>query len=385
MPESSGHRLHVLTLTPFYPSDTDDAQGCFVAEVLPLLEQRGVSNTVMMAQPFYRGRVHPSQSAIRAAGKSFFAVPGSVGLASAGVFLFAGIVGHVRRIHQGHRIALIHAHSALPCGHAAALLSRELQIPFVVTVHGLDAFSTAQAKGYAGRWCQRLSEWVYRQAGRVICVSEKVRENVLRCVSNAATGVVFNGVDADVFCPADGNRSSVLCVGNLIPSKGQSLLVEAFAKVMNEVPDLWCEIIGDGPEERALKELAMKAGAANRVIFLGRRSRKQVAQAMKDCLLFALPSSYEALGCVYLEAMACGKAVIGCHGQGIDEVIEHGVNGWLIAPGNAQQLADAISELVGNETRRRDLGSAARQTIMRQFTLGHQADSLAEIYGENAS
>ena len=92
---------------------------------------------------------------------------------------FCQSLSEIRRLHDSDPIHVIHAHSALPCGHAAWLLSQELEIPFVVTVHGLDAFSVRQVGGWAGRWCGRLSQSVYRSACSVICVSEKVRDQVI--------------------------------------------------------------------------------------------------------------------------------------------------------------------------------------------------------------
>jgi len=385
MSESGEKPLHVLTLTPFYPSTSDDAYGCFVAEVLPFLSEFAISNSVMMVQPFYRSRLDSSRDEVPAENKRFFCIPGGIGLASSGGFLFAKIVGDVRDMHTSKPISVIHAHSALPCGHAAALLSRELGIPFVVTVHGLDAFSTVQVRGYAGKWCRRVSEWVYHQASQVICVSEKVRQNVLFGAPNAKTRVVFNGVDEQKFVPEESNGSSMLCVGNLNSAKGQSLLIRAFATVAVVLPEVTCEFIGNGPDRESLRTLARELGIESRVKFRGRQSRREVARAMRECLLFALPSRYEALGCVYLEAMSCGKAAIGCRGQGIDEVIEHGVNGWLVDPENLDQLTQAILEFTRNEFLRKSMGIAARETILGGFTLAHQAESLAEVYREYVS
>ena len=167
--------LHVLTLTPFYPTLGDDALGCFVAEPLPWIEQLGVVNSVIAVRPFYYGRVRPSQAAVPARWSHFFSLPGNFGLSSSGAFLFASILPRVRRLHRLNPVHVIHSHSALPCGHAAALLSRELHVPFVVTVHGLDAFSTYQMRGCVREWRKRVSQMVYRSASRVICVSDKVR------------------------------------------------------------------------------------------------------------------------------------------------------------------------------------------------------------------
>jgi len=84
-------RLHVLTLTPFYPSDDDDAQGCFVAEPLRAMRGLKITNSVLAVRPFYRGRERPSASAPSAQWKKYFSLPGGVGLPISGASLFASI------------------------------------------------------------------------------------------------------------------------------------------------------------------------------------------------------------------------------------------------------------------------------------------------------
>ena len=146
----------ILTLTPFYPSQRDDAGGCFVAEPLEWLAKVNVVSTIFAAQPFYREKLQPRDSAVRAEWLRYFSLPGGFGLPTAGAFLFARIVGLVRELQRSQPIDLVHAHAALPCGHAAMLLSAELKLPYVVSVHGLDAFSTEQVHGRAGDWCRRI-------------------------------------------------------------------------------------------------------------------------------------------------------------------------------------------------------------------------------------
>jgi glycosyltransferase involved in cell wall biosynthesis len=106
---------------------------------------------------------------------------------------------------------------------------------------------------------------------------------------------------------------------------------------------------------------------------------------MRRCTVFALPSRYEGLGCAYLEAMSAGKPVIGCRGQGIAEIIQHGSNGFLVGADNEKELALALAMLLRDEPRRRNLGAAARETILERLTLAHQAESLARIYRELAA
>jgi len=376
---------HVLTLTPFYPRANDDANGCFVAESLAALQDIGVRNTVIGVQPFYRGKIGSNpRSTVPAAWRRFFSLPGGAGLPSAGRFLYSSLLAEVRDLHRQQPVHLIHAHAALPCGHAAALLSRKLGIPFVVTVHGLDVFFTNQVSGFMGQRCKRVSSRVYDSAAKTICISEKVRHCILKEAS-ARTVVVYNGVDERLFSPVPDTigRRSILCVGNLIPIKGQELLLRALRDVQQEFPDVTCDLIGDGPERSRLEQLAEELKIANFVRFLGRKNRAEVAAAMARCTLFALPSRYEGLGCVYLEAMAAGKAVIACTGQGIDEIVEHGRNGWLIEPGNFPALAAALAHLLGNDEMRLLVGAEARRTVLERYTLAHQADLLRRIYCES--
>jgi glycosyltransferase involved in cell wall biosynthesis len=381
----AGEALHVLTLTPFYPVLGADAQGCFVAEPLSWLAKLGVANTVRAARPFYRRGDSSAipDSVVPPRWVRFFSLPGGSGLSSSGAFLFASLLPEIRLLHSLHPVHVIHAHSALPCGHAASLLSRELKIPFAVTVHGLDAFSTRQVGGYAREWCARVSRSVYRYACSVICVSEKVRDQVVEGAgARVNTTVVYNGVDPKMFSPPDNEPDApvILSVGNLIPVKGHELLLRGFAAIQTQFPGVSLEIVGDGPERSRLQKLANELGISAKVHFRGRLSRQHVADAMRRATVFALPSRYEGLGCVYLEAMSAGKPVIACLGQGIDEVIHPGINGCLIRPDDLQELTDTLSRLLQQPELRRKMGDAARRTILQSYTLAEQSARLFRIY-----
>lgn len=386
--EDAAGGLHVLTVTPFYPFEGDDANGCFVAEPIDALGKLGIRNTVIAVQPFYRSR-RASVSSYPCEWCQYFSLPGGAGLPVAGAFLFARIVGRVRELLRTEPIDLIHAHGPLPCGHAAMLLSRELGLRYVVSVHGLDAFSTAQVSGRAGEWCRRVSRRIYAGSRRVICISEHVREAVLEGLGrNCRTSVVYNGVDVERFTPALESTPSlltILSVGNLIPTKGHEYLIRALAALVPEFPALELQIIGEGALRERLQSCTEKLGVAGRVHFCGRQSRAQVVDAMRRCTVFALPSSYEGLGCVYLEAMACAKPAIGCRGQGIAEVIQQGKNGFLVGPENEEELALAFAMLLREPERRRNVGATARETILDGFMLQQQAENLERIYRESVA
>jgi teichuronic acid biosynthesis glycosyltransferase TuaC len=380
--------MHILTLTPFYPTAEDDASGCFIAESVHELQRQGIASSVIAVHPMYRPHPGGDLKSLPATWKKYFCLPGNPGLSSAGRFLHAALKSSVQQVHGKQPFSLIHAHAALPCGQAAMLLARDLGIPFVVTVHGLDAYLTRQVPGWFGRRCAEACADVYGAAARVICISEQVARRVREGVGDAASiSVLYNGVDSSLFSSAFSPTSDsasesvvILSVGNLIPIKGHELLLRSVAAIAPSHPRIQCRIIGDGPERARLQELARELRIEGRIYFLGRRPRSEVADAMKECALFALPSWYEGLGCVYLEAMSAQRPAIACRGQGIKEVIRHGENGWLIEPKDLNSLIAALQELLSDQPLREKLGRNGRQTILQDYTLAHQARRVLSIY-----
>jgi glycosyltransferase involved in cell wall biosynthesis len=387
-----GRSLHVLTLTPFFPSDKNEVNGCFIAEPIEQLQQFGVDSTVIAVAPIYYPRRQPSTSA-PADWVRYPQVPGNLGLSSAGSLLYARLLGRIRKLHDAKPIDVIHAHAALPCGHAARLLSRRLHVPFVVTIHGLDVFHTCYLGGTPALWRRQASVDVYRAARTVICISGRVRDKLREILQTGTppetpSAVVYNGVNPILFSPLPPVTGpldpevlpEILIVGNLLPSKGHELVLRALQNLRPSYPQLRCRIIGEGPEHAPLEALARDLDLGKQVYFAGRQTRSQVAEAMRRCSVFVLPSRNEGLGCVYLEAMACGKPAIACRGQGIDEVIEHGRNGWLIPADGLEELVQGLSTLLRSPDLRARMGTAARQTVLEKFTLSHQAQHLASIY-----
>jgi glycosyltransferase involved in cell wall biosynthesis len=375
-------KLHVLTLTPFYPSLGDEVSGCFVAESLRELATLGVASSVIAVDSIYHAR-RSSNPQSPAEWIRYPQLPGNFGLASAGRFLGAVLLPKVRQLHRQSPVHVIHAHAALPCGHGAAFLSRRLGIPFVVTIHGLDVFNRCFQNGIAARWRRKASMDVYASARNVICISEKVRQLLTNGTdAPIAAEAVYNGTDPHVFTPgpAPNGPPTILVVGNLLAGKGHELVLGAVARLKDSHPNLQCQIIGEGADRNRFVDLTRELGLGDRVHFLGRRSRAEVAAAMRNCTVFVLPSRYEGLGCVYLEAMACGKPAIACRGQGIDEVIHHGRNGWLIPVDGLEELVQGLQLLLGDAALRAQIGEAARQTILGNLTLSHQAQDLLRIY-----
>jgi teichuronic acid biosynthesis glycosyltransferase TuaC len=356
--------------------------GCFIAESLRQLSVCGVSSSVIAVDSIYHARKTAAQNSpgewIR-----YPQLPGNFGLSSAGKFLGRVSLSRIRQLHRQSPVDVIHAHAALPCGQAAAFVSRRLGIPFVVTIHGLDVFNRCFEDGIAARWRKAASLDVYAKASKVICISDKVQRLLIDGMdAKVDVEVVYNGTDPDLFTPASAPEQTptILIVGNLLAGKGHELVLRAFARIKDSYPGLQCRMIGEGADRERFAALARDLRISDQVHFLGRQSRVDVADAMRNCTVFVLPSRYEGLGCVYLEAMASGKPAVACWGQGIDEVIEHAKSGWLIPIDGLEELVQGLQILLGDAKLRTQIGHTARQTILDKLTLSKQAQNLVRIY-----
>ncbi len=177
----------------------------------------------------------------------------------------------------------------------------------------------------------------------------------------------------------------VLTVGRWLTSeryKGMDTLITALPKLLTRWPELQLVAAGEGDDRDWLEDLAEENGVRMHVHFLSGISYAQLAACYSACELFALPSRGEGFGLVYLEAMACGKPVIGGAHGGAPEVIEDGVTGYLVQHGDAVQLATSIETLLANPEIAREMGRRGKQRVENEFRFNAFAKSLKKILRE---
>lgn len=190
----------------------------------------------------------------------------------------------------------------------------------------------------------------------------------------------------------DGQEISILFVGRLEHRKGIDVLLEALPKVLDAVPHARVRIVGDDTQTRQDGQTYPQAFGASaegqrlrhRVSFEGRLDDAGVRDAYASCDIFVAPSRYESFGLIFLEAMRDGKPVIGCNAGGIPEVVEDGVTGLLVPPGDAQALADALIRLCQSPELRSRLGAAGLQRFIDRFTAPRMAAGSASLYAAAA-
>ena len=235
--------------------------------------------------------------------------------------------------------------------------------PILMTVHGSDIFGIPRHR--VGAWLTRriLTQVDYITAPSAALVDAAVRVGAPpgRCE------VVSNGVDLRLFHPtATAPDPVILFTGFLIPRKGVRYLVAALALLPPHLAQWRLVLVGEGPEEAALRAQVAQLGLTGRVEFAGFQSQEVVAAWMRRAQLFVLPSLEEGQGVVLLEALASGTPVVASDVDGIREVVTPAV-GLRVPPADPAALAAALAELLDDPARRQTMAAAARQAASAQY------------------
>jgi glycosyltransferase involved in cell wall biosynthesis len=275
----------------------------------------------------------------------------------------------------------IHAHFA-NVGSNVALLAAELggeDWGWSFTMHGPGEF-------YDVRFF-RLDAKV-RRARFVACISDFCRSQLM-AVSRPEDWdkleIVHCGIDPDHLTPieATGRDASplhVICVGRLVPEKGQRLLLEGAAELRDRGIQLRLTFVGDGPMREALERDALAYGLNGTATFTGALSHPETLELMRTADLLCLASFAEGVPVTLMEAMALGLPVITTRVMGIPELVEHEVGGLLVAPGNQPELVAALERLAHDPTLRAELGANARAKVVNDYNLWTETRELLKLF-----
>jgi glycosyltransferase involved in cell wall biosynthesis len=201
-----------------------------------------------------------------------------------------------------------------------------------------------------------------------------------------ATPILHAGIDCELFSPqqiAKEARPTILCVGRVTGNKGAHTLVQAACRVARRIPSLRLRFIGavEPRFESELRGLAQKSGCNDMLEFLTHTDRRKLPDHFSRAHIFVGPSRYEGgPGFVFLEAMACGLAAVGCTDSGIAETITHGKTGMLVPPDDADALAQVMQSLLADHSLRDALGREARRYAVAEADSRLCARRIASFY-----
>jgi glycosyltransferase involved in cell wall biosynthesis len=284
----------------------------------------------------------------------------------------------LQRVLGELRPDLIAAHSS-KAGTLARLAARSLRIPVVFTAHGW-AFTPGVPDAQAALY-RRIERLVGPLANRIITVSEFDRRLALeaRIAPPDRIVTVHNGIpDTDVSLRADPTRSPprVVMVARFMAQKDHRTLFQALAGLTGHPWEL--DLIGDGPLMEDMRRLAAELGLGDRVRFLGQR--KDVGAILAASQAFLLISNWEGFPLSTLEAMRSGLPVLASAVGGVDEAVEDGTTGFLVARGDVAALRDRLTRLLVDPALRGQLGAQGRRRFESTFTLDHSVRQTLDVY-----
>ena len=381
--------MKVLVVSHLYPSPGVERH-LFVHEQILALRDLGVTAQVLSPTP-YAPRLAWRDPRLRRRGeKPHVAVRDGVTAEYPRVFqtvrrLLLDRMGDVayycvRRLPslEAGAYDLLHAHQALPDGALAQRLAADLGVPFVITVHGADVYQHLRMGGAVARRARSVlaaADAVMANSSAVAgLLAGVVRPERLTVVLNGTTGLGGEVAPADGYLPGE---PLVLTAGYLIERKGIAYLIDAIGRLRRAGRRVHLAIVGEGPLRGVLAAQAEACGVADTVHFLGRIPHSHVLALMARSDVFALPSWDEAFGLVYTEAMAQGTPVIAGKGEGPEDFITDGVNGYLVPVRDAEALAGAISRVLDDPSGAAELGAAGKAAALsldwgRNARLTHQ-------------
>lgn len=391
--------MKVLIISHMYPSNFNSMSGIFVHDQAAALMKNGCEIRVISPvpwAPFPLNKLSKKWEGYNRVPKKdvsgpiivyyprYIEFPKGILLHKSGNFMAMGIDKVVNEIYKEFKFDIIHSNVALPDGYSGMIVNRKFKVPHVVTIHGQDFQNTIKKN----ERCKRAVINVLNNADSIITVSNKLRGMIPEKKLNDKVVVINNGIDESFikndYCENIKSKASdkirILSVSNLKETKGIQINLEAISYLINKYDNIQYDIIGEGQFEGELRNLVQKFNLDKIVTFLGKKNHDEVIKKMSDYDIFSLPSYNEGFGIVYVEAMSQGVPVIGVKGEGIEDVIKDGYNGFLVEPKDVNSLVNVLDLLIGDNEKRKLMGLNGKSTVIKDFTWDTNAKKVKKLY-----
>lgn len=295
-------------------------------------------------------------------------------------------------IQKEGKFDVIHAHDWL-VAYAAKTLKHAYDIPIVATIHATEAGRNSGIHDATQRYIND-TEWLLTyEATEVIVNSNYMKSQVqglfglpfekINVIANAININTFTGIERDYDFRrqyAMDNEKMILYVGRLVYEKGIQHLISAMPKILGGYHDAKLVIAGKGGMMDELKRQANCMGLGNKIYFTGHLNAKQVQKMYKCADVAAFPSTYEPFGIVALEAMLAGVPTVVSDAGGLNEIVQHGVNGMKSYAGNANSIADSILTLLYDQKLCDTIAKNAKAKVKEEFNWNKVAQDTHYVY-----
>jgi phosphatidylinositol alpha-1,6-mannosyltransferase len=300
---------------------------------------------------------------------------------------------HIVRAAVQTSPAAIHCGDLFPQDFAGLLLRKAAGLPFLVFVHG-DEISQTDGR----RLQPHVRNSIYRAADCVVAANSYAYDRAVAiCGSSERVTMITPGVDCDAFRPGErpewisrefslGDSPVIVTVARLVKKKGHETVLRSLPAVLKRVPDLKYLVVGEGPEELKLKQLAAHLGIERHVRFAGNVPHPLLADFYRAGDVFCMinqqdaSGDIESFGMVFIEASASGKPVIGGRSGGTGQSIVEGQTGFLCEPCDSERLGHLLVMLLQRTALRQRMGEAGVLRARGEFNWDLRAQRLLELH-----
>ena len=356
-----------------------DGMAVYVEHLAHKLTEKGHGVTIVT-----RGSLGPQQESVKASLR-IVRVP-FVPLYPFHVHIHGFFIDRIIRSLE-HKLDILHAHSPYVPG-------VDTSIPLLTTIHTLIrvGFAHYETKGprrlaykIASNIFSSMELKLFQNSDMLTADSSHVFQELSTFYGIETGGVVLgNGVDEKAFVPLRERRNRkgdyVLYVGRMDYRKGLFDLVECARHVCKERPNVSFVLVGSGPLVKSIFDKAVEAGIKENIVFTGFVAKERLRQLYQNSSALLLPSHYEGLPTVMLEAMACGIPVVATKIGGHVDVISNGSNGFLVPVGADRNMSELILRLLDDGDLNENIGRAARDTIEKRYTWDRISEKVLRCY-----
>lgn len=271
------------------------------------------------------------------------------------------------------------------CGKDTGFFPSRLKIPKVYVTHNPDGmyfykkFSRQNniLNSFYFYYKNNIEESVMKNCDLIIALNEYIKE-YLNKRNFKRVEVVSNAVNPKLY-ENGGDRGYILYAGGLRRVKGIEFLIESFNRLKDNF-DIDLVIIGSGPDEKKLKQMKSVLELSDRIKFIPTLPKAEFREYLSKCSVFVLPSLYETFGIVLIEAMASSKPVIASNIPGPQDVVDHGIDGYLFEKRNLEELTHYLNLLLGNKGLRTKLGKNARKKVENNYDFKITSTKYIELF-----
>jgi glycosyltransferase involved in cell wall biosynthesis len=302
-------------------------------------------------------------------------------------------ISHLSRLISMNEIHIVHSMGARADFAARMACTRKPSTAVVCTaamlIEGFDV-------GFLKKTIYKIADqYSARYVTKFIAVSKALRDRLVkeRGISPDRVSVIYNGVELDQYDPRlysaekarlslgiEDNYPIIGTIGRLVYQKGLPYFLKAAERVYSKKKEVRFVIIGNGPDEASLKQLADSLGITHACTFAG--PRFDIHRLLSTFHIFVLPSLLEGLPRVVIEAMAMARPIIATDIDGVREQINHNQTGLLVKPADSELLAKAIMEILTDEHKANSLASKARKQAEKKFDLKLTINKVENLYQE---